>query len=70
MAQCPVCGRGIDEEAARATTGQTKHGASEVDPARGTRQFHDGRWYYFDTLGCRSKFMASPDRYLKPTGNA
>ncbi len=68
MAQCPVCGHTIDETAARAATGQTKHGASEVDPARGTRQFHNGKWYYFDTLECRSKFMARPDAYLKPAG--
>ncbi len=65
MAQCPVCGNAIDEAAARASTGQTKHGASEVDPTRGTRQFHNGKWYYFDTLECRSKFMARPDTFLK-----
>ncbi len=69
MAQCPVCGNSIDEAAARATTGQTKHGASEVDPAKGTRQFHNGKWYYFDTLECRSKFMARPDAYLKQAGS-
>ena len=61
---CPVCGNEIDEEAARAETGQTAYGAVEVDPAKGTRRFHDGRWYYFDTLDCRSKFMSSPDTYL------
>ena len=68
MAQCPVCANTIDEAAARATTGQTAHGASEVDPAKGTRQFHDGKWYYFDTLECRSKFMARPETYLKQSG--
>jgi YHS domain-containing protein len=68
MAQCPVCGSVIDEAAARAATGQTKHGAAEVDPARGTRQFHNGKWYYFDSLDCRSKFTARPDTYLKPAG--
>ena len=64
MATCPVCGSEIDEEAARAETGQTAYGAVEVDPTKGTRRFHDGHWYYFDTLDCRSKFMASPDTYL------
>jgi len=68
MARCPVCSKDIDEAAARTSTGQTKHGASEVDPARGTRQFHGGKWYYFDSLECRSKFMAKPDTYLKPAG--
>ena len=64
MAACPVCGTSVDEAAARAQTGQTAHGASEVDPKKGTRQFHGGTWYYFDTLGCRSKFTARPDAYL------
>jgi YHS domain-containing protein len=64
MAACPVCGNPVDETAARAQTGQTAHGASEVDPKKGTRQFHGGKWYYFDTLGCRSQFTARPDAYL------
>ena len=68
MAACPVCGNPVDEAAARAQTGQTAHGASEVDPKKGTRQFHDGKWHYFDTLGCRSKFTARPDAYLRPPG--
>jgi YHS domain-containing protein len=69
MAQCPVCGNAVDEAAARASTGQTRHGAPEVDPAKGTRQFHDGKWVYFDSLECRSKFMARPDNYVKRTGS-
>ena len=44
MTNCPVCGREIDEAAARAETGQTAHGAAEVDPTKGTRSFHDGTW--------------------------
>ena len=68
MANCPVCGSEIDQAAARAQTGQTAYGASEVDPTKGTRMFHDGSWYYFDTLDCRSKFMVSPGSYLEQTG--
>ncbi len=68
MAECPVCRNAVDEAAARAKTGQTAHGAKEVDPAKGTRQFHDGKWYYFDSLECRSKFMARPGDYLKQAG--
>ncbi len=67
MAQCPVCGNQIDETAARATTGFTAHGAKETDPAKGTRQFHDGRWYYFDSLECRSKFLTHPETYARPS---
>jgi YHS domain-containing protein len=58
MAQCPICGANVDEAAVRASTSQTAFGAAEVDPSKGTRQFHDGKWYYFDTLECRQKFMA------------
>ncbi len=68
MAKDPVCGREIDEAQARAQTGQTLHGATEVDPQQGTRIFHDGRWYYFCGLECRSKFMASPATYLEQAG--
>ncbi len=67
MAQCPVCGKEIDERAARQTTGFTAHGAPETDPSKGTRQFHDGRWYYFDSLECRSKFLAHPESYARPS---
>jgi len=68
MAECPVCHSTVDEAAAGAKTGQTAHGAKEVDPTKGTRQFHDGKWYHFDTLECRSKFMARPETYLKQAG--
>ena len=60
MAQCPICGKTVDETAVRAATNQTAFGAKEVDAAAGTRQFHDGAWYYFDSLECRGKFMAKP----------
>ena len=64
MAKDPVCGREIDQEEARAETGLTAHGASEVDPQKGTRSFYDGIWYYFCGLECRSKFLAGPLSYL------
>ena len=64
MAKDVVCGKEIDEEQARAETSQTAHGASEVDPDRGTRIFHDGQWLYFCGLDCRTKFLASPGNYL------
>ncbi len=63
MATCPVCGSPVDEKAAQAASGITAHGASETDPTEGTRQFHDGKWMYFDSLECRSKFLVSPENY-------
>ncbi|HJO82187.1 MAG: YHS domain-containing protein [SAR202 cluster bacterium] len=65
MPKDPVCGIDIDEGAARAETGQTRHGATEVDPEKGTRRFHAGKWYYFCSLDCRIKFMASPETYME-----
>ncbi len=67
MATCPVCGSPVDEAAAQAAAGITAHGASETDPTKGTRQFHDGNWVYFDSLDCRSKFLVSPDTYTSPS---
>ncbi len=67
MAKDPVCGKEIDEEQARNQTGQTMHGAAEVDPEQGTRMFHNGVWMYFCGLECRSKFMATAESY---TGQA
>ena len=64
MAKDVVCGKEIDEEQARTQTSQTVHGATEVDPAQGTRIFHDGQWLYFCGMDCRIKFLASPDTYL------
>jgi len=69
MAKDPVCGKEIDEADARQQTGQTRFGAAEVDPEKGTRRFHDGTWFYFCGLECRGKFMASPDAYLGVKGS-
>ena len=63
MPKDPVCSKEIDESGARATTGQTAFGASEVDPNMGTRSFYNGQWYYFCSLDCRTKFLASPSNY-------
>ena len=65
MPKDPVCGVEIDTSDAREQVGQTTHGATEVDPAKGTRAFHDGTWYYFHNLDCRVKFLSNPDSYVK-----
>jgi Cu+-exporting ATPase len=39
----------------------------KVDPATSKHHFdHDGRIFHFCSAGCRSKFVAAPDSYLKP----
>jgi len=68
MAKDPVCGKEIDEEAAKSQSGQTLHGASEVDPTKGTRRFHNGKWYYFCSMDCRLKFIAHPEEYIEQPG--
>lgn len=38
-----------------------------VDPATAAHQArHDGQDYFFCSAGCQSKFVADPERYLKP----
>jgi len=65
MAKDPVCGKEINPADVQAQSGQTMYGAREVDPGRGTRGFHEGRWYYFCSLDCRAKFLASPALYAQ-----
>ena len=65
MAICPVCQKPVDEAAAKAQSVMTPGGAKEVDPNTGTRQFHDGKWIYFDSLTCRSRFTQHPENFLK-----
>ncbi len=62
---CPVCKTVISEDSARATTGQTMHGANEVDPNAGTRSFFNGEWYYFCTLQCRTRFLTAPNSFIE-----
>jgi len=39
-----------------------------VDPATSAHHAqHDGQDYHFCSAGCRAKFMADPERYLKPS---
>lgn len=64
MSACMVCGKAIDVEVIRAGGSRTKEGISVVSPDQGTRQLHEGRWYYFCGTDCRSKFMNTPERYI------
>jgi YHS domain-containing protein len=65
MAKDPVCGKEIDDTSLKAEAGRGLSGVSEVDPQKGTRSFYNGKWYTFCSLDCRSKFMATPAKYLK-----
>lgn len=65
MAKCLVCGKEIDQEGIREGGSKTKAGVAVVSPQQGTRQLHDGRWYYFCGTECRSTFLPAPERYLQ-----
>ena len=54
------------------------HGAEALDPVCGMsvnvetakhQHHHEGQDYYFCSAGCRTKFMADPEKYLTPKGN-
>lgn len=64
MVKDPVCGRELDTDQMNRRVGTVPGGAPEVDPQKGTRRFHAGKWYYFCSLDCRNKFIASPTQYL------
>ncbi len=63
MAKDIVCGAEVDQAAVNQQTGSVQAGAPETDPKHGTKRFYNGKWFYFCSLACRQKFMATPDEY-------
>ena len=63
MARDPVCGKDVDEARLQRPQSSIASGATEIDPAVGTKSFHDGQWYYFCSLACRALFMGNPEQY-------
>ena len=50
MADCMVCGDPVSD-----------------DDASNFRWYHtDGKWYRFNDIGCRNKFIGNPEKYLNP----
>jgi YHS domain-containing protein len=68
MALDIVCGKEVDQAAVNAAVGQVQAGAPETDPATGTKSFYEGRWYYFCSMACRHRFLATPDEFIKKSG--
>jgi hypothetical protein len=64
-----VCGKELAEDSMRATVGHIAAGAPETDPTLGTRRFYNGKWYYFCSMACRQKFLATPDEYIAAAGS-
>jgi P-type Cu+ transporter len=64
----PSCGRhdAAGENAAVATVKDPVCGMSVNPETSKHRAEHDGETYHFCSAGCRTKFIADPDRYLSP----
>ena len=65
MAVDIVCGKEVDKAAVNAGVGNIPAGAPETDPKQGTKSFYNGTWYYFCSMACRHKFLATPDELLE-----
>lgn len=64
MSKCLVCGKELDEQVIRDGGTKTGAGVAIVNPQQGTRQLHEGKWYYFCGTDCRSTFMNTPEKYI------
>jgi YHS domain-containing protein len=64
MAVDIVCGKDVAESAVNTGVGRVSSGAPETDPAAGTKRFYQGQWYYFCSMACRHRFVATPDAYI------
>lgn len=65
MALDIVCGKEVDTAAVNAPVGSIPAGAPETDPAAGTKRYYEGKWYYFCSMACRHRFVATPDEYIE-----
>lgn len=59
-----VCGKEVAEGGVDSKVGSVMAGAAETDPTKGTKSFYNGKWYYFDSMACRQRFLATPDEVL------
>lgn len=70
MAVDIVCGKQVEESGVNAGVGRVSGGAVETDPTAGTKRFYKGKWYYFCSLACRHRFVATPDEFIARSGAA
>ena len=40
------------------------------DPEKGMKWNHEGKWLYFNDMGCRNRFIGNPKKYLEPAPQA
>ncbi|MFQ5380935.1 MAG: hypothetical protein ACE5EF_04840 [Dehalococcoidia bacterium] len=60
-----VCGKEVAEAGVNTPVGEVRGGAPETDPSAGTKRFYKGKWYYFCSMGCRLRFVATPDEHIE-----
>ncbi|MCC6382752.1 MAG: YHS domain-containing protein [Dehalococcoidia bacterium] len=70
MAVDIVCGKEIPEATINNKVGQVAAGAAEINPEAGTKRYYEGKWYYFCSLACRQKFVATPDELIAKAAEA
>ena len=65
MVKDPVCGKDVDDQ--KVDGGETLGvgGAPVTNPSFGTKRLHQGKWYYFCSMGCRQRFIGNPPRSLE-----
>lgn len=59
-------GHGLREYAMAALTCIVCGKSFEQDDARDFRQNFDGKWYRFDDMGCRNRFLGNPQKFVNP----
>lgn len=64
MVKDVVCGKEVDADLIDSGVSTVFGGAPQTEPSYGTKRFHDGKWYYFCSMACRQKFIASPTGYI------
>ena len=69
MAVDIVCGKQVEASAVNAGVGTVSSGAPETDPSAGTKRFYQGTWYYFCSMACRHRFVATPDEFISVEAN-
>lgn len=37
----------------------------DFDADKGLKWNHNGKWYVFNDMGCRNRFIGNPDKYLE-----
>ena len=59
-----VCGKPVTDPDAQDQSGWPPARAVDKGVIAATKCYHEGQWFFFCSLACRQKFIASPDTYI------